>query len=242
MKTTIIDSVLITVMGVTMGILPCVSVPQTVLAQSSPTETPIQQNTKIIPIAIQKIRVSIPPGTLIGESRRGLFAIVDQQWHTENLSNSQRFIDKIAQALKKAGYTLSTDNIAQQATTSGSIFSNLNSEPPEKSTSPARFLVGGTITKVWMTATPDGWGGWSSDVDMKVTWEVYDTVQNKVILTQETYAVDKGGGITEDYFYTVMEMVAAKFFNSSEFNMAIKSSLRDFPATEPVQPQKPTGM
>ena len=126
--------------------------------------------------------------------------------------------------MKKAGYTPAAKE-DQETAGSGSIFGNMiegtaNPPPPQ-----ARFMVGGTITKTWMTAHDNGWGGWASDVDMKVTWEVYDTLQNKVILTQETYAVDDGGGMTTGYYYTVMEKVAAKFFKSPEFGEAIQKNL-----------------
>jgi hypothetical protein len=237
----ILVSIFITLMGVNIYIATSALVPKTVLAQSSQTKSPIQENAKTVPIAIYKFRVSIPPRTVIGEERHPVlfFTTVGRRWHTEDLSNSQRFIDRIYQALKKAGYTPAKEISSQQETSPGSMFSDINDvpTPTKKSPSRERFLIGANITKVWMTASRAGTDPGASDVDMKVTWEVYDTLQNKVILTQETYAVDRGGGITEEYFYTVMEMSAAKFFRSSEFNEAIKLSLRNFPAPVPIKPK-----
>jgi hypothetical protein len=55
-----------------------------------------------------------------------------------------------------------------------------------------------------------------------------------VILTQETYAIDMGDGMTVIYYYTVIEKAATQFFNSPEFKKAIEKSLAYHP--EPALP------
>jgi S1-C subfamily serine protease len=229
--------------ALTSSIAPSVFSPAPAAAQEPASETPVYRDAKKVPIAVYQVRMAISPGTVIGRATRGLFGIVTQEWYIEEIGDASSFTDRVYRALKKAGYTPAIDLKEGVAAGTGSIFGDITSESPKPPSPQARFLVGGTITKTWMSAGDNGWGGWATDVDMKVTWEVYDTLQNKVILTQETYAVDEGGGITIAYYYTVMEKAAAKFFNSPEFKEAIEKNLAYTPApagTVPPNAQAPT--
>lgn len=228
MKKTIIIAAA-ALIGLTANIAPSLLLPIPAAAQVTIPETSVYQNANEVPIAIYQIKIAIPPGTIIGRANRGLWGIVTQEWLTEDLGDASKFIPRVYRALRKVGYTSAAEENNQTAE-GGSIFGNIMEGTVKHPTPQARFMVGGTITKTWMTAHDNGWGGWASDVDMKVTWEVYDTLQNKVILTQETYAIDEGGGITTAYYYTVMEKVAAKFFKSPEFQEAIQKNLAYTPA------------
>jgi S1-C subfamily serine protease len=237
----IVNKIIIAAVAVSIGLTSCRTPPTFLFAptaaQEPVPETPVYRDVKKVPIAVYQIRVAIAPGTVIGRATRGLFGIVTQEWYVEEIGDASSFIDRVYRSLKKAGYTPAIDVKEGVAAGTGSIFGDITSESSKPTSPQARFMVGGTITKTWMSAGDNGWGGWATDVDMKVTWEVYDTLQNKVILTQETYAVDEGGGITAAYYYTVMEKAAAKFFNSSEFKEAIEKNLAYNPGpTGTVQP------
>lgn len=194
------------------------------VATDSTSVTTTVVNPKTVPIAIEKIRISIPPTEVIGEVRIGLFGIVTEQFSTNDLGDGSSFLPIVYKGLQEQGYKPAVELLANPSEDPGSVFSDMNSGSQTKSPA-ARFLVGGTITKVWMTVAPDAWAGWSTDIDMRVKWEVYDTLQNKVIYTKETYAVDAGGGRTNAYYQTVMAKAAASLFSSPEFERALQNAL-----------------
>lgn len=198
-----------------------------VVAQVTTDSNPVTKtivNPKTVPIAIERIRIGIPPTEVIGEVRAGLFGIVLEQFSTNDLGDGSNFLPIVYKGLQEKGYKPAVELPTNSSGDGGSVFSDMNPDSQAKSPA-ARFLVGGTITKVWMTVAPDAWAGWSTDIDMKVKWEVYDTLQNKVIYTKETYAVDAGGGRTNAYYQTVMAKAAASLFSSPEFERALQNAL-----------------
>ncbi|MEG3437575.1 hypothetical protein V0288_10635 [Pannus brasiliensis CCIBt3594] len=202
-------------------------------------EIPTYQEAKEVPISVYQVKIAIPAGTTIGKATQGWLNIVTQEWHIEELNNTAAFVERIYKALQKSGYTAAVPPEAEKTPENTSVFQNINA-PADAPTAPtARFLVGATITKTWMSVANNGWGGWATDVDMKVNWEVYDTLQNKIVLTRETYAIDRGGGLTTAYYYTVMEKAAEKFFTSPEFKAAIETALADTPAPDRPEPPNP---
>ena len=194
------------------------------IATDSPSVTKTVVNTKNVPIAVERIRIGIAPTEVIGEVRAGLWGIVTEQFSANDLGDGSNFLPTVYKGLQENGYKPAVELSISPSGDVGSVFSDINPGSPAKSPA-ARFLVGGTITKVWMTVASDGWAGWSTDIDMRVKWEVYDTQQNKVIYTQETYAVDAGGGRTNAYYQTVMAKASANLFSSPEFELALQKAL-----------------
>lgn len=210
--------------------------PTFVIGQVSPDTASTNNkiiSTKNIPIAVEKIRIGVDPTAIIGEVRAGLWGIVTEQFSASDLGDGSNFIATVYKVLKDAGYKPAADTVTDSDKGDVSVFGDMNQDTQRKSSS-ARFLVGGTITKVWMTVASDAWAGWSTDIDMNVKWEVYDTDQKKVIYTKESYAVDAGGGRTNAYYQTVMAKSAEKLFSSPEFELALQKAITNpLPTTLP---------
>ena len=187
----------------------CATTPVKQVMVNAPLSVSADSETK--PVMLSKIVVKLARGQVYGKTHIGVFCLPhgNLTWRGGRVEFSDDDLsDAFREEFEKAGYT---------------VVGNTDSLFPDPSEAKAQYLVGGLVTKLqanvcYPYAGFDDFGNSSGGVFMKVDWQVYSTLDRRIVFQ----TVSEGSFETE-------EVTPAGFENAviNAFGFATQNLLAD---------------